>query len=790
MAVLPLSLGNAPAPGARTANEPKGASSAAKAPTPPRPVSLDVDGPVALTGRSSDGTSLEGARISVWAGANQDVLEALKPGDAVPRLQLPRSAVTVEGDEFAVVLRRGDLKKQFLSDGDIVQLEVEIYDPKTNRLAVTGSSVRSRGAGETGIPWTDPLQAPVGKPRSRPAAKPNPVLLDVKFLAAPSGLTSGAGSTADVPPPCYLKQFMKTAKAWADIGETYPVDDGGGGMKFNDEAKATYEAAVKIGDWTASGSKTFSSGRTMEWPASGIGAGANAGKPRKYQVELEYMLYSCQNSGGLELYQGWDPVRHTGGNRDESVTRPAWIGSDMDHCTQVSSPNWSRFDEAGGSVGLAWEGEHGVGAKDALEIGIDLSVKREWSTTSEIMYSMTTGANWLCGKDDVPGHASKIAQYSKVVLKTCENRQFPVAKQVEAKAAPEKTFLDYAKTTPNGWTGGDSTYSVRMPDGRILWMFSDTFLGPLNSDGTRPTSAPLVNSSFVIQNGSRLQTVTGGTAANPRAIMPPPGGDTSRWYWLGDGMIADVDGKDHLQVIFHQWHKYGSGTWDFKLERMVVATFELGNLKSPVSVKEVPSDNAGVQWGAAVLPASKSGDGYTYIYGIEDAPTNKQLRVARVKGSDLSKVDRWMFLNGGREAWMTKESEGDNSMGGVANEFSVTKWNDVFVLVSQDSTEAFSSKIRIWSSCQPLGSFSFTNGQDVIYRMPEVGLWGSYGDKNIFAYNAHVHPTLASGDRWTLSYNVNSFDTTVGASGAHYKDPSIYKPRFVSFTLAPSTARR
>ncbi|MFF3343590.1 hypothetical protein [Streptomyces flavidovirens] len=71
--------------------------------------------------------------------------------------------------------------------------------------------------------------------------------------------------------------------------------------------------------------------------------------------------------------------------------------------------------------------------------------------------------------------------------------------------------------------------------------------------------------------------------------------------------------------------------------------------------------------------------------------------------------------------------------------------------------------------------------------MPETGLWGTYGDENIFAYNAHIHPQLNSdGTHFTFSYNVNSFDNRVSEEGSHYKDPSIYKPRWVSFAARPS----
>ena len=66
------------------------------------------------------------------------------------------------------------------------------------------------------------------------------------------------------------------------------------------------------------------------------------------------------------------------------------------------------------------------------------------------------------------------------------------------------------------------------------------------------------------------------------------------------------------------------------------------------------------------------------------------------------------------------------------------------------------------------------------------GPYGSYWDGDIIAYNAHVHPSLRAGDRWTLSYNVNSMDSRVAEDADHYRDPGIYKPRFVSFRIVAS----
>src|SRR5262249_22310879 len=149
--------------------------------------------------------------------------------------------------------------------------------------------------------------------------------------------------------------------------------------------------------------------------------------------------------------------------------------------------------------------------------------------------------------------------------------------------------------------------------GRILWLFSDTFLGPLNRDGTRPFNAQMVNNSFVVQSGDQLTTVVGGTKARSDAIMPSAG--VGSWFWVGDGHV--VGGQ--VQVVFQEYRRFGSGPWEYAFNRGVVAMFSPTNLATPVSVDPLPA-TSGVAWGTALLPASLSGDGYTYVYGVGGAP--------------------------------------------------------------------------------------------------------------------------------------------------------------------------
>ena len=81
------------------------------------------------------------------------------------------------------------------------------------------------------------------------------------------------------------------------------------------------------------------------------------------------------------------------------------------------------------------------------------------------------------------------------------------------------------------WTGGDSTASVLLPDGRIAWLFSDTLMGTVNADFSRPRNSPFINNSIVVQDGTALtSTVTGGTTAAPTAVLPPAAAiHSNRW---------------------------------------------------------------------------------------------------------------------------------------------------------------------------------------------------------------------------------------------------------------------
>lgn len=312
-----------------------------------------------------------------------------------------------------------------------------------------------------------------------------------------------------------------------------------------------------------------------------------------------------------------------------------------------------------------------------------------------------------------------------------------------------------------GWTGGDSTYSLPLADGRQAWFFSDTFLGPVDADLGRPLSTPFLNNSIVVEDGGVLTTVTGGTPAAPESIIgPTPNGD---WHWLGDPQLTKTG---DVQIPLLQFEKFGPGMWDFGWKSNRLATLDRETLTLE-SISELPS-SAGINWGSWT-----EGDGNTtYVYGIKDVEGVRSAFVARVQGGDLAK--HWKFWDG--ERWAPREVDAVPVASFVANEFSVAPYRDGYLMVTQDTSEIFSTRIVAQVACSPTGPFQFAAE---LYRTPETGLFGSYGNPNIFTYNAHEHPENRDGDSLLVTYNVNSFEPD-----DLYDDVTIYRPRFIDVQLS------
>lgn len=349
------------------------------------------------------------------------------------------------------------------------------------------------------------------------------------------------------------------------------------------------------------------------------------------------------------------------------------------------------------------------------------------------------------------GLAAAVAPVTAHAKPECEPR-------VTASVNEELTqrFGSYADTAGR-WTGADSAYSVDLGDGRTAWIYSDTFMGEVDENGGRPKDSPFLRNSIIVDEGGELTTHTGGTQAAPETLVTVPGADPAqRWYWFGD---ATLEG-DKLRVLLLEMKSTGSGPFDFAFVRNAVATFDTADL-SLDGITQLPVTT--VHWSSAIY--EDPDDGYTYIFGVEDNQAQKYAHLARVRTGSLT-TGAWEYFADGD--WVTGADASTRILEGVSNEFSVSRFQGKFTLVTGDATEPFSAKIVMYRADDVEGPYT---GKTELYTTPETG-------GNVYTYNAKAHPNLGDGDRLLVTYNVNSI-----VSDDLYRDARIYRPRYIDVTV-------
>lgn len=329
------------------------------------------------------------------------------------------------------------------------------------------------------------------------------------------------------------------------------------------------------------------------------------------------------------------------------------------------------------------------------------------------------------------------------------------------KAISDEYFNSLFIRKGGGFTGGDGTYSVKLPDDRTVWIFGDTFLGEIEEDGSRKKSDPIyIRNSFVIQDGENLTTLYQNINERDHSTVIPPQvlasnfeiTETEQWYWPGDGFIEN----NELKVFLSEFHQTGDGMWDFQWKNTALASFSLPDLKlTDITYFTFQKNN--IHWGHAVL----EDDDYTYIYGLG----NGKPYVARAASGAI--YDNWEFYT--TNGW-SKNHENCIPLIDIdgSEQFSVIKLKGKYIYITQ--LGGLSDKICSFTSKKP---FTAWTNKQLLYSTPLPE-----NNKNIFTYNAVAHPQFIENNAILISYNTNSFELE-----DHFKDAGIYRPRFIRVPL-------
>lgn len=340
---------------------------------------------------------------------------------------------------------------------------------------------------------------------------------------------------------------------------------------------------------------------------------------------------------------------------------------------------------------------------------------------------------------------------------------------VDASDATDFDRLWHVERSGPGWTGGDGAISVPLDDGRIAWLFGDSFIGGVLPDGRRSPDWHMVRNTVVVQDGRCLTTAVGGPAEAPTALLQPVAPD--EWYWPEQ---ATVDGP-LLHVIALRVVRTGPTGWDFGIVGVDVVDLDLTSFT--VKVRRSLTTDGAVLWGSSILEIA----GATYIYGVENTPLDARVFLARLSGPGLA--GGWQFFSGDPElpwspdphdaaplpATPPDEDDPPIPLTGVPSAITVVDAPPGVMLVSQ--APVFGTAVAVRRAPAPQGPFS---APEVIATAAPPPVPGA------FTYGARLHPELAADGLQLLSWNVNS-------TGDLMADATLYRPRFVGLTWPPAT---
>ncbi|MEV0368932.1 DUF4185 domain-containing protein [Streptomyces sp. NPDC050636] len=356
-------------------------------------------------------------------------------------------------------------------------------------------------------------------------------------------------------------------------------------------------------------------------------------------------------------------------------------------------------------------------------------------------------------------------------------------------------------TRVDDWTGGDGTHSVRLPDGRTLWLFSDTFLDrvqpPPNPQGqpyrwrtADNGGAPLLrhNTAVVMSRSGRLEsTLTGGTPGAPGPLFPDAEGG---WRWP---VRADVEprtpGAREKVVRVLLWNRApGTGPWVFGIPRSTeVATLSLPDLRLENITETVDQTTVTDPARRVLYGAAMARDGaWTYVFGGDDPPESpaSSAYLARVPSGRLANRGDWRFWDGAhwqRRADRARPVLSDGGRRGVGSAFTVVRDGPTWVLITMDTggagTEGMTAVTSYWS-CSPQGPWHGPNGRITPPRPSDAE------PQYVAAYNPQAHPEFTASGELLLSYDVNWLGPPgVPADPRLNGNVDLYRPRFLRVRL-------
>jgi len=308
------------------------------------------------------------------------------------------------------------------------------------------------------------------------------------------------------------------------------------------------------------------------------------------------------------------------------------------------------------------------------------------------------------------------------------------------------------------WRGADGAASVDLGNGRILWLFSDTFI---DSEGTgRRSNASMINNSIAIQEGFELEKATlafyyKGSGKEPKAFFELPG---DNWFWTGHGIMV----KNKL-IVFIFEEKSTKRDIGFEAIGWYVVIID-NPFDNPSNWKmeyiKGPETFGVIVGSSAVL----KDDSYIYAYGVKEPATHEvyllRFEINKLINRNITEIEWWVNSN-----WVTRLDNEPipSSLFIGQTEFSVHYQQDIDKYIQIQTFGWGHASIGYRLADKPEGPWT----DPVIFYHPLLN------DEKDFVYSANAHPELTT-DGILITYNINNGDFR-----KLIDNENIYFPKFI-----------
>jgi len=338
---------------------------------------------------------------------------------------------------------------------------------------------------------------------------------------------------------------------------------------------------------------------------------------------------------------------------------------------------------------------------------------------------------------------------------------------------PDAAFTEHFRRE-SGWNAGDATISVPLPDGRVLWLFGDSYINQYNAQNNTIPCLFLANNCVLEQSASdpddmisHYDQAPGNWSFFKTGETDPACNVTRMYFWPGKGFYYN----NKVYIFLHKRSKcsfFGNYVAELSYPGLQLLSI------NPITLPSIHDINQ-IEFGKAIVQEG----GMLYLYGQRSF----NAYVARCPIGQL--YQPWEFYT--NSGWASNPVAMPKSIlqayTGTSTSFSVFPYNGSYLMITQQIgylTCGLGQKIFLRQSATLTGPF---NQVASVYTVND-----SYNGIPLGTYNAQAHPHELNGDELLISYNVNDFSassTCPGqcANGGTSRNPDTYRPKFIRVNL-------